>query len=406
MQAHRILRLFTGDAFWDQVLLGDYDVLTKATNNANGVPTSVGLPSDWVAYRTDQHDAIELLNGSIGWTYSRSRNYSWDALGAIVNLEIDRRHYADTRARDLLSGAFKTQAAARWGTTNKFVTVQQQSDGAELSSTRKLPFAYAGYFGLTSNDPSNATAANIKSTWLTGAKGSNASGTYFKSDPPDLSASSTFTGNSWMILMEAIDSGLYAEIGQVPGIAGKYNASAGSTTTPGSGTATPTTPLPTGAVKLGVNTGSQIGVYVATLTGSSTRRTRFQWLAGIPMGMWTLPEFDGDGSATEDYMALCDSQQAWFFLIPYGIPNRDLGGASAGGSTGATEYRAWTIALVSKIGTRKGIVWIEPDSIAMVLQQSAAEFDARMALIREFVVKLRNQYYIRNSAGRGSPRRR
>jgi endoglucanase len=392
--AYRLLKLFSGDAIWDQALAGHYDVLNKATDNAGGLATTQGLVPDWNDYSTNSHDVGTIANGTNGWTYDRSTDSSYDAVRSPLRTAQDALLFNEARAKAWLTGPFEDHAIARWGTTNKFVDRLSHA-GAEISTVQKLIFAYAGYFALKISNPSSGTAASIKSSWLSSLKVTNSSGTYFKGSPT--STASTYYSNAWMIFCEAMDSGLFAELAQVPGIAGKYTTtSAPGTTTPGGGTATPTTPLPAGAVKLAIDPNSNIKAWADSLP-TGTKRTRAQSAAAIAQAFWTGPEWDGTATGTQAYMAACDAQSAWFQLVMYGIPGRDLSGASAGGSAGASQYRSWTDAVISKIGARPGVVIIEPDSIAQMLQatqngtKTQADFDARMALIDELVTKLRNQ---------------
>jgi endoglucanase len=401
--AYRLLKLFSGDAIWDQALAGHYDVLNKATDNAGGLATTQGLVPDWNDYSTNSHDVGTIANGTNGWTYDRSTDSSYDAVRSPLRTAQDVLLFDEARAKAWLTGPFEDHAIARWGTTNKFVDRLSHA-GAEISTVQKLIFAYAGYFALKISNPSSGTAASIKSSWLSSLKVTNSSGTYFKGSPT--STASTYYSNAWMIFCEAMDSGLFAELAQVPGIAGKYTTtSAPGTTTPGGGTATPTTPLPAGAVKLAIDANSQGRAYADALS-AGTKKNRFGWLYGItgssslpgkPMAMWSGPEWNSGGALTTAYMALCDAQSAWFQMVGYGIPGRDLGGASAGGSAGATQYRSWWNNDLNAIGNRFGIYIVEPDSIAQMYQavqsgtKSQADFDARMALIDELITALRNR---------------
>ncbi len=399
--AYRVLKSFTTDTTWDAAINGAYDLWTKNTNATGGVPTSAGLWSDYVSYNTTSHDAEELTNGSNGWTITRSRNYSYNAVPAPIRCYMDYKLYNETRARQLLTGNFQTWAQQQWAGSTKFVTSVQQSNGAALNSTKKLQFAYAGYFALVAEDPNDAIANDIKETWGLGDLSENSYGKYFNGNPSGTSQSSAYYSNAWMIFAEALDAGMWVDVVTVPGIAGKYvpptTGGDSTPTDPGTGTNNPTTPLPAGAVKLAVDTGSLVQTYATSLP-AGTKKNRFQWLAGIPQCMWTGPEWDADGTAVQAYINVCAAQDAWFMIAMYGIPGRDMGGASAGGSVGASEYRAWSNAVLAKFGQRPGIVIIEPDSIAQMVdavkrgEKTQADFNARMALINELVTKIRAQF--------------
>lgn len=52
-------------------------------------------------------------------------------------------------------------------------------------------------------------------------------------------------------------------------------------------------------------------------------------------------------------------------LIAYALPNRDCGGASAGGAANIAEYRVWMQNFAAGLGDRTVIVLLEPDSLAL-----------------------------------------
>ena len=64
-------------------------------------------------------------------------------------------------------------------------------------------------------------------------------------------------------------------------------------------------------------------------------------------------------------------------LTVYGIPNRDCGGASAGGATDLTQYQSWIGAIAKGMAGQTVIVVLEPDSIALQTCLSASEITAR-----------------------------
>jgi endoglucanase len=76
-------------------------------------------------------------------------------------------------------------------------------------------------------------------------------------------------------------------------------------------------------------------------------------------------------------------------LTAYGIPNRDCGGASAGGAPNLTQYQTWVAGIARGIGGRTTIVVLEPDSIALQTCLSAGEIDARNQALRTATQTLR-----------------
>ena len=64
-------------------------------------------------------------------------------------------------------------------------------------------------------------------------------------------------------------------------------------------------------------------------------------------------------------------------LTLYGIPNRDCGGASAGGAPDLTQYQTWVGNIARGIAGRTTVAILEPDSIALQTCLSASEIAAR-----------------------------
>jgi endoglucanase len=69
-------------------------------------------------------------------------------------------------------------------------------------------------------------------------------------------------------------------------------------------------------------------------------------------------------------------------LTVYGIPNRDCGGASAGGASDLGQYQTWIGDIARGLAGRPAIVVLEPDSIALQTCLSAAEISARDQALR------------------------
>jgi endoglucanase len=64
-------------------------------------------------------------------------------------------------------------------------------------------------------------------------------------------------------------------------------------------------------------------------------------------------------------------------LTVYGIPNRDCGGASAGGAPDLTQYQSWINGIARGLAGRTTLVMLEPDSLALQTCLSAGEITAR-----------------------------
>ncbi len=72
-------------------------------------------------------------------------------------------------------------------------------------------------------------------------------------------------------------------------------------------------------------------------------------------------------------------------LVAYAIPHRDCGSYSAGGLSGSTEYAAWIRQLAAGIGSRKAVVVLEPDGLALADCLTEASRKERYAMLASAV---------------------
>jgi endoglucanase len=68
-------------------------------------------------------------------------------------------------------------------------------------------------------------------------------------------------------------------------------------------------------------------------------------------------------------------------LVAYDIPNRDCGGASAGGAPTIADYETWISNFAAGLGDATAIVLVEPDSLALQTCLSSSDASARDAAI-------------------------
>jgi endoglucanase len=68
-------------------------------------------------------------------------------------------------------------------------------------------------------------------------------------------------------------------------------------------------------------------------------------------------------------------------LVAYDIPNRDCGGASAGGAPTIADYETWITDFAAGLGSATAIVLVEPDSLALQTCLSSSDASARDAAI-------------------------
>ncbi len=83
------------------------------------------------------------------------------------------------------------------------------------------------------------------------------------------------------------------------------------------------------------------------------------------------------GTEVSSYVNAANAVNQIPVLTAYAIPNRDCGGASAGGAPDLGQYQNWINAVAANLGNRTVIVLLEPDSIALQTCLSASEITAR-----------------------------
>lgn len=163
------------------------------------------------------------------------------------------------------------------------------------------------------------------------------------------------------------------------------------------------TPLPTAAPRLDIVAGNPLsGISLYVDPNSNAKRQADIWrknrsadaaqmdkIAGQSAAKW-LGDWNADIYAdTKAYVDSASAVNQTPVMVAYNIPQRDCGSYSAGGSNGGTAYKSWIDGLARGIGSREAVVILEPDALSLVdcLSQEAKE--ARFALIRYAVDKLK-----------------
>jgi endoglucanase len=77
-------------------------------------------------------------------------------------------------------------------------------------------------------------------------------------------------------------------------------------------------------------------------------------------------------------------------LTLYGIPNRDCGGASAGGAPDLATYQTWVGNIARGLGSQTVLILLEPDSIALQTCLSGSEIQARDNALRSATQTLKS----------------
>jgi endoglucanase len=116
---------------------------------------------------------------------------------------------------------------------------------------------------------------------------------------------------------------------------------------------------------------------------NDTRATMIRDRIGSqPQGRW----FANYNPATitadvSSYVSGANSAGQIPLLIAYMIPNRDCGGASAGGAPDVNAYRAWVQNFAAGLGGSTAVVLLEPDSLALQTCLSGAQVMQRDAAL-------------------------
>ncbi|HCT81003.1 MAG TPA: cellobiohydrolase [Micromonosporaceae bacterium] len=78
-------------------------------------------------------------------------------------------------------------------------------------------------------------------------------------------------------------------------------------------------------------------------------------------------------SEVSAYVGAANAANQIPLLIPYMVPNRDCGGASAGGAPTYSAYNTWAQSFANGLGNRTAVILLEPDSLALQTCLSASE---------------------------------
>ncbi|MEV1011886.1 glycoside hydrolase family 6 protein [Streptomyces sp. NPDC049881] len=140
----------------------------------------------------------------------------------------------------------------------------------------------------------------------------------------------------------------------------------------------PAADLPDDSVFL--NYPDQVHAWVAANPGDPRRPLIESRIAGQPQALW-FSNYE-PGSVTADVSAITGAaEQAGQVpvLVSYMIPNRDCGGASAGGAPSFPAYLEWTERFAAGLGDGPSVVVLEPDSLALTTCLGQAERAERFA---------------------------
>jgi len=153
-----------------------------------------------------------------------------------------------------------------------------------------------------------------------------------------------------------------------------------------------TTANPLAGAKLWVDPASQARQEMALRAGDTAAVAALRKIADSPNAEWF-----GDWTPTtglQDLVARRTGQAAAAGAVPvlvtYAIPGRDCGSYSAGGLSGPAAYGAWVRAFAAGLGSRKAVVVVEPDALALIDCLGATARSERMAMLRDALTVLRS----------------
>jgi endoglucanase len=99
-------------------------------------------------------------------------------------------------------------------------------------------------------------------------------------------------------------------------------------------------------------------------------------IAAVPQAHW-MARVDVNTVRSEVSGYVSGAGSATPVLVAYGIPNRDCGGASAGGAANLSVYGSWITGFAQGIGNAAAVVILEPDSLALQTCLSSSDITAR-----------------------------
>jgi endoglucanase len=107
-------------------------------------------------------------------------------------------------------------------------------------------------------------------------------------------------------------------------------------------------------------------------------------IANIPTATW-ISNYEPE-TVTAEVSAITSAAEAAGqvpVLVSYMIPNRDCGGASAGGAPDWSSYQSWAEGFAAGLGTGPAAVILEPDSIALTTCLDEAGIAERFGALKQ-----------------------
>ena len=127
-----------------------------------------------------------------------------------------------------------------------------------------------------------------------------------------------------------------------------------------------------------VNPNSNVAQWVAANPGNADEPVIAKDIASQPQATWyTTYNPTTIQSQVSSLTSAAAAKGQVPILVAYDIPNRDCGGASAGGAPTIANYETWISNFAAGLGSGTVIVLVEPDSLALQSCLSSADASAR-----------------------------
>jgi endoglucanase len=126
------------------------------------------------------------------------------------------------------------------------------------------------------------------------------------------------------------------------------------------------------------NPNSSVQQWVAANPGNANEPVIASKIASQPQATWyTTYNPTAIQSQVSSLTSAAAAKGQAPILVAYDIPNRDCGGASAGGAGTIANYETWISNFAAGLGSATAIVLVEPDSLALQSCLSSSDASAR-----------------------------
>jgi len=108
-------------------------------------------------------------------------------------------------------------------------------------------------------------------------------------------------------------------------------------------------------------------------------------IAAQPSAYWFGGRDEDIRKAVDERVTTITDSGALPVLVAYNIPIRDCSDGSGSGASSPEAYRTWVRSLADGLGSRRAVVILEPDALALADCLTEADQQTRFALIRDAV---------------------